>query len=199
MYEPLPRMPLHLASRASRSGDMAEALYWAIDDSGLRLPARREIARKSLVSEATISRRLRDSSSDEQRLVTLLVSARQLTYPPGWHQRAWPHWVPESDLELRDVRAWIACLAVATSAPPVAEAVCQAWKHELEILVGQLGGDETSALPEGDPEAVVDAEAVQALLLGLSIRRLLDAELTWDRALALLRRVVSALGHESTP
>lgn len=197
MYEPLPSMPLHLASRASRIGDMAEALYWAVDELGLRLPARRDIARHAHVSEATISRRLRDSSSDEQRLVTVLVSARQRTYPPDWHRRAWRHWVPESDLELRDVRAWIACLAVATSAPPVAEAVCEAWKHELEILVGQLGDDATSAPHEGDPELVADAEAIQALLLGLSIKRLLDAELPWDRASMLLRRVVCALGHES--
>ena len=37
----------------------------------------------------------------------------------------------------------------------------------------------------------------RALLLGLSVKRVLDPELTWDRALTLLRRVVAALGHES--
>ena len=197
MYEPLPKMPLHLASRASRLGDMTEALYWAIDEAGLRLPARRDIARHARVSEATISRRFRDSRSDEGRLVSMLVSARDRTYPPSWHERAWPHWVPESDLELRDVRAWIACLAVASSAPPAAEAVCEAWEHELGVIVEQLGGDVAPTDRGGDPEVVADAEAVQALLLGLSMKRVLAPELTWEHAVTLLRRVVAALGHES--
>ena len=36
MYAPEPRIPLHLGSRATRVSDMAEALFWAIDESGLR-------------------------------------------------------------------------------------------------------------------------------------------------------------------
>ena len=56
MYEPEPRIPLHLDSRATRVADMAVALFWAIDEAGLRLPSRREIARHSS-SAISIQRR----------------------------------------------------------------------------------------------------------------------------------------------
>jgi hypothetical protein len=45
MYEPLPRMTQHLISRYNLVGHMAGALYDAIGESGLRLPARRDLAR----------------------------------------------------------------------------------------------------------------------------------------------------------
>ena len=199
MYEPEPKMPLHLGSRATRLGDLAEALYWAIDGSGLRLPARRDIAGHARVSEATISRRFRDTRGGEERVAAVLASARDRTYPPQWGERGWPRWVPESDLELRDVRAWLACLAVATHAPSVAEAVRLAWEHEHAVVVATLTGDVASPHDEPDAEVASDAEVVQALLLGLSIRRLLDPEVTWDRASMLLRRVVGALGYDPAP
>ena len=111
MYEPEPKMPLHLGGCATRVADMAEALYWAIDESGLRLPARREIARHSRVSKATISRRLRDSRSTEERLTVRLVRARRDTYPPGFQSEGWPRWLPETTQELQDARVWLSCLA----------------------------------------------------------------------------------------
>lgn len=195
MYEPLPRMPLSLSSRASRVADMAEALYWAIDELGLRLPSRRDIARHSRVSEATISRRLRDARGNEEGLATLLVSAREHTYPPGFDHEGWSRWLPRDDLDLGDVRAWVACLAMARQGTTVVEAVRRAWERELPQLVCQLTGSMSSPDEQG-PATLADAEAVQALLLGLSIRQVHDAELTPDRAVELVQRVVAALGHD---
>ena len=138
LYEEPPKMPLHLGSRASRVGDMAEALYWAIEESGLRLPSRREIAHHSRVSEATISRRMRDAGCGEDRLATLLVSARDRTHPQMAFGLDWSRWLPMSDLELRDVRAWIACLALATPVPDVGEAVRLTWEHERDAILYDL-------------------------------------------------------------
>lgn len=195
MYEPLPRMPLHLASRASRLGDLAEALYGAIDDVGLRLPSRRDISRHAHVSEATVSRRLRDASHTEERVASVLASARAMTYPPGWKEEGWSRWVPESDVDLQDVRVWVACLAMATHAPSVGEAVRSAWEREHRELVRQLTGEVDGPDHPCTPEVALDAQLVLALLLGLSIRRVLDPEVTSEHASAALLRMVAALGH----
>lgn len=195
MYEPEPLMPLHLSSHATRLGDLAQALWSAIDDVGLRLPSRRDIAGHSFVSEATISRRLRDISGGEERVASVLASARERTYPPGWVQDGWSRWVPTSDIDLQDVRVWIACLALATHAPPVGEAVRRAWDHEHWQLVRQLTGSVRGPGNPCDPEVALDAQLVLALLLGLSIRRVLDPTVTSERAAASLRRLLDALGH----
>lgn len=195
MYEPLPRMPLHLASRASRLGDLAEALYGAIDDVGLRLPSRRDISRHAQVSEATVSRRLRDASHTEELVASVLASARAMTYPPGLKEEGWSRWVPESDVDLQDVRVWIECLAMATQAPSVSEAVRSAWEHEHRELVRQLTGEVHWPDHPCAPEIALDAQLLLALLLGLSIRRVLDPEVTSEHASASLLRMVAALGH----
>ena len=195
MYEPEPLMPLHLSSHASRLGDLAEALYGTVDDVGLRLPSRRDLARHARVSEATVSRRLRDGAHTEERVASVLASARERTYPPGWNEEGWSRWVPQSDVDLRDVRVWIACLALATHLPSVTAAVRSAWSHEHAAVVHQLTGEVHRAENPCDSEAARDADAVQALLLGLSVRRALDPEHTGDLAVASLRRVVAALGH----
>lgn len=195
MYEPEPLMPLQLSSHATRLGDLAQALWTAIDDVGLRLPSRRDIARHSWVSEATISRRLRDISGGEERVASVLASARERTYPPGWRQDGWSRWLPTADIDLQDVRVWIACLALGTHAPPVREAVCSAWEHEHWKLVEQLTGSFHGPGNPGDPEIALDAQLLLAMLLGLSIRRLLDPAVTSEHAAASLRRLLSALGH----
>ena len=195
MYEPEPLMPLHLSSHATRLGDLAQALWSAIDDVGLRLPSRRDIAGHSFVSEATISRRLRDISGGEERVASVLASARERTYPPGWVQDGWSRWVPTSDIDLQDVRVWIACLALATHAPPVGEAVRSAWDHEHWQLVRQLTGSVHGPGNPCDPEVALDAQLVLDLLLGLSIKRVLDPTVTSERAAASLRRLLDALGH----
>lgn len=195
MYEPEPLMPLHLSSHATRLGDLAQALWAAVDDVGLRLPSRRDIAGHSWVSEATISRRLRDISGGEERVASVLASARERTYPPGWRHDGWSRWLPTADVDLQDVRVWIACLALATHAPPVREAVCNAWEHEHRELMEQLTGSFHGPGDAGDPEVGLDAQLLLALLLGLSIRRLLDPAVTSEHAAASLRRLVVALGH----
>lgn len=192
MYEREPRMPLHLGSRATRIADMAEALYWAIDESGLRLPPRRDIARHSRVSEATVSRRLRDSrTTEEERLTVRLVKARKNTYPPDYETAGWPRWIPETEQDLQDVRIWLSCLAQAAYRPAVSEAVLEAWAHEHRQVVCHLS---PSALEDVTMEVETDAEVLWALLLGLAIRRALDPDLSRDHALMLLGRAVSALG-----
>ena len=55
---------------------------------GLRLPPRRDIARWAHVSEATISRRFRESRSDETKLVSRLLDARRRTHPRGYASEA---------------------------------------------------------------------------------------------------------------
>ncbi len=195
MEEPLPRMPLHLCSRATRLGDLAEALYWAIDDVGLRLPSRHDIARHAHVSEATISRRLRDAGHTEDRVASALVSARGMTSPPGRPEEGWSRWVPGSDLALQDVRVWVAGLAAATHSPTVMEAVRSVWEREHWAVVRQLTGEPHWAERPCPPEVSRDAQLVQAVLLGLSIRRLLDPDVAPDHTLASLRRLLLALGH----
>ena len=186
MYEREPRIPLHLGSRATRLADMAEALYWAIDELGPRLPARRDIARHSHVSEATISRRLRDGRTTEAHLTRRLVRARRDTYPSGYYTEGWARWLPESEQDLQDVRVWMTCLALAAHQPEVAEAVREAWEHDLTQLGHHVGTADAGA-----------REIIGALVLGLSIRRLLDPALTHDHALALVERVVAAV-HDAT-
>lgn len=195
MYEPEPLMPLHLASHATRLGDLAQALWTAIDDVGLRLPSRRDIAAHSFVSEATISRRLRDISGGEERVASVLASARERTYPKGWVQDGWSRWVPTSDIDLQDVRVWMACLALATHAPSVSEAVRSAWEHEHGQLVRKLTGSVHGPDHPCDPEVALDAQLLLALLLGLSIRCVLDPKVTSEHAAASLRRLLVALGH----
>lgn len=184
MYEPLPRMTRHLGSRATQVSDMTEALYWAIDGAGLRLPPRREVARRARVSEATISRRFRESRSNEENLVTRLVNARRHTHPRGYLEDGWARWLPAEDVDLQDVRVWLSCLALAAYSPAVAEVVRDAWDDERERLASDLG-------PTDDCDA--RAELVQAVLVGLSIRCALDPEMSHERAVALLERAAGAL------
>lgn len=195
MSAPEPLMPLHLSSHASRLGDLAEALYCTIDDVGLRLPSRRDLARHARISEATVSRRLRDAAHTEERVASVLASARERTYPPGWPEEGWSRWISQSDVDLRDARVWIACLALATHVPAVAAVVRSAWEHEHAAVVRQLTGQVHWADDPCSPEDARDAEVLQALLLGLSIRRALDPDLTPEVVLASLCRVVAALGH----
>lgn len=171
---------------------MAEAVYWAIDESGLRLPSRRDIARRAHVSEATISRRFKDSVVEE-RLAATLVSARERTYPPDFSHDGWHRWLPESEAELKDLRVWLACLAFASQSSTVADAVRAAWQHERRSLQGRLG----LPLVEADEESPV-IDALQALILGLSLRRVLDPELSHARALSLLEMVAGSWGRDGS-
>src|SRR6478672_7050277 len=180
MYAPEPRIPLHLGSRATRVADMAEALFWAIDESGLRLPSRRDIARHSHVSEATVSRRLRDSRCTEDHLAARLAKARARTFPPGYVSEGWPRWIPESDQDLQDTRVWISCLALASHSEAVLEEVLQAWVVERSQLVHQL--DPTVHDDEVPEDLAMTAEILRAVVLGLAISRVLDPAVTYERA-----------------
>jgi hypothetical protein len=191
MYDPEPRIPLHLGSRATRIADMAEALFWAIDESGLRLPSRRDIARHSHVSEATISRRLRDSGCTEDLLAGRLAKARARTFPPGYVTEGWQRWLPETAQDLQDTRAWISCLALASHSDAVAEEVLQAWAIEHRQLVQHL--DPSAYDDEVPDEVAVAAEILRAVVLGLAIRLALDPGSTHDHAVELLARAVAAL------
>ena len=190
MYEREPRIPLHLGSRATRLADMAEALFWAIDELGPRMPARRDIARHSRVSEATISRRLRDARTTEVHLIRRLVRARRDTYPPGYHTDGWSRWLPETDQDIQDARVWLSCLALAAHDADVADAVRDTWAGEQRQLGLHLHPSPYGEVPD---EVEVDAETLRALVLGLAIRRVLDPDLTHERALMLLDRAVGAL------
>ena len=193
--DPDPLMPLHLSSRATRLGDLAVALYAAVDDVGLRLPSRRDIARHSRISEATVCRRFREVPGGEEQVAGVLASARERTFPPGWPEDGWSRWIPGSDTELQDAGVWIACLAMAAYTPSVAEVVRHTWERELEALVRQLTG--VLHLPGNpcDPEVALDAQVLLAVVVGLTIRRRLDPEVTAEQALVTLRRALAALGH----
>jgi DNA-binding transcriptional MocR family regulator len=190
MYEPLPRMTQHLISRYNLVGHMAGALYDAIGESGLRLPARRDLARAAGLSEATVSRRLREVCSEE-RLTAALMSARDRTFPPGWHEDGWERWLPGTELELGDLRVWLACLELAATSPAAAQAVSEAWSRERRDLAAQPLDE--AAPPELSEQAVADATVLQGLVLGLSVRRLLDSGFSHDHSVALLARAVAAL------
>lgn len=191
MYVPEPRIPLHLGSRATRVADMAEALFWAIDETGLRLPSRRDIARHSHVSEATVSRRLRDSRCTEDHLAARLAKARARTFPPGYVSEGWPRWIPESDQDLQDTRVWISCLALASHSEAVLEEVLQAWVVERSQLVRHLAS--TVYDDEVPDEVAGAAEILRAVVLGLAISRALDPAVTYERATDLLAQTVAAL------
>ncbi len=191
MYEPPPRMIQHLASRYTLVGRMAGALHHAIGASGLRLPARRELARSAGISEATVSRRLREVCSEE-RLTEALISARDRTFPPGWPGDGWDRWLPRTDLELDDLRVWLACLELAATSPFSAQAVSEVWSRERTAWQAQLLG--TAAPAAVDEEVAADAEVLQGLVLGLSLRRLLDGGFLHERSAALLMRAIAALG-----
>jgi hypothetical protein len=194
MYEPLPRMTQHLISRYTLVGRMAGALYDAIGGTGLRLPARRDLARSAGVSEATVSRRLREVCSEE-RLTATLVSARDRTFPPGWHEDGWERWLPGTDLELSDLRVWLACLELAATSPATAQAVSEAWSRERRGLAAQFLDDVAPA--ELSEQAAADAAVLQGLVLGLSIRRLLDTSFSHDESMTLLARAVAALSDSA--
>ncbi|SEC05385.1 hypothetical protein SAMN04489844_1584 [Nocardioides exalbidus] len=66
----------------------------------------------------------------------------------------------------------------------VGEVVRDSWERELDVLLRDL--------EQADP--TVGAELVQLVVAGLSIRRVLDPDLTHERAVALLEHAVSALG-----
>lgn len=195
----LPRIPRHLGSRESALSSLAESLYWTINASGLRLPARRDLARHALVSEPTISRRLRAWADGEERVVVRLVMARQRTYPPGYAEEGWGRWIPQDDPDLQDARAWLACLAIASSVEPMHPAVCQAvretWWHEHDEVIGQLRRSGVPTEGDHEGETALRAEIVQALLLGLCLRRLLDPDCTAQHAKALLDRAVASLSR----
>jgi hypothetical protein len=192
MYELPPRMVQHLWSRYSRLGEMAVALHATIGAVGLRLPPRRELAKWARMSEATVGRRLHEVCTEE-RLVSALVEARTNTYPPGYDHEGWARWLPAADRDVADVRVWLACLELAAGSPSTAAAVTAAWATERGRLEAQLLD---SYLPEAVDEDTRDAaEVLQACLLGLSIRRALDPDLTAERAGALLDRMVAALSR----
>ena len=197
MFEPEPRIPLHLGSRATRVSDMAEALFWAIDESGLRLPSRRDIARHSHVSEATVSRRLRDSRCTEDLLAARLAKARARTFPPGYVTEGWRRWLPKSEQDLQDTRVWISCLALASHSDSVLEEVLQAWVVERGQLVHHL--DPAAYDDEVPDEVAIAAEILRAVVLGLAISLTLDPTVTYDRAADLLARAVAALHPSGTP
>jgi hypothetical protein len=152
-----------------------------------------------LVSEPTISRRLRAWADGEERLVARLVLARRRTYPPGHVEEGWGRWIPQDDADLQDVRAWLACLSIASSVEPiqpvVRQAVRETWWHEHDEVIRQLGrsGVPTTGCHEG--EASLRAEIVQSLLLGLCLRRLLDPDCTVQHAETLLDRAVASLSR----
>lgn len=197
MYELPPRMVQHLWSRYSRLGEMAVALHATIGASGLRLPPRRELAKWARMSEATVGRRLQEETCTEERLISALVKARTNTYPPGYHFEGWARWLPEADRDLADVRVWLACLELAAGSPVAAAAVHEAWATERGQLEAHLTGDYMRPHVV-DEDTRDDAEVLQACLLGLSIRRALDPDLTRERAGALLDRVLARLGRATT-
>lgn len=191
-------MTRHLGSRYTRASDMAEALYWAIDEAGLRLPPRRDIARRAGVSEATISRRFRESGGDEEDLVSRLVRARRSTYPPGYISDGLSRWLPEEAVDIQDVRVWLSCLARAAYSTELAEVVTDAWRDERELLSMQLGSTDSVSEPEHEPEHEPEQEGVreeilQAVVLGLCIRRALDPGMEHGRAVEVLARALSGL------
>lgn len=195
MYEPDPRMVQHLLSRHTQWATMAAALHLAIDRCGLRLPSRGDLARVARVSNATVSRRLTAIGS-EQHLIQALVSAREWTHPRGYLEDGWVRWLPDAEREVADVRVWLACLELAAGSPDVALAVRESWARERRAVADQLVGRRFAA-QEHDGGTALDAELVQSLILGLSIRRVLDAALTHERSKEIVGRAVSALGHES--
>jgi hypothetical protein len=197
MYELPPRMVQHLWSRYSRLGEMAVALHATIGASGLRLPPRRELARWARMSEATVGRRLQEDTCTEERLISALVRARTNTYPPGYHDGGWNRWLPGADRDLADVRVWLACLELAAGSSVTAAAVNAAWAAERRQLEAHLLGRHFADAADEDTRA--DAEVLQAYLLGLSIRRALDPDLTHERAGALLGRLVAAMGRATSP
>jgi hypothetical protein len=194
MYELPPRMAQHLWSRYSRLGEMAVALHATIGASGLRLPPRRELAKWARMSEATVGRRLKEDACTEERIISALVRARSNTYPPGYHVEGWTRWLPEADRDRADVRVWLACLELGAGSPVTAAAVNAAWATERGHLEAQLT-DSYMRPDVVDDDTRDDAEVLQAYLLGLSIRRALDPDLTHERASTLLQRVVAALGR----
>lgn len=116
-----------------------------------------------------------------------LVWARRRTYPRGYAPDGWPRWVPESDTEVQDLRVWTTCLAMAAYSAPVAVEVQELWAAERATLAFDLG--------RSREEVSDEVEVIHTFLLGLSLRRLLDPELTTARALALLDHVLQSLGH----
>lgn len=180
-----PRIPLHLGSRYSPVADLAAALFFAIDESGPRLPPRRDVARMAGVSETTVSRRFRDQRSTEDALVSRLAGARRATYPPGFAFDGWARWVPEQERDLRDARVWLACVAFAAYSPVAAEAVREVWDAERSLVQGGSG----SAAPTGR----ADVDAVHALTVGLTVLRAVDPGMTHGRALVVLERVLALL------
>jgi hypothetical protein len=192
VYELPPRMVQHLWSRYSRLGEMAVALHATIGASGLRLPPRRELAKWARMSEATVGRRLHEVCTEE-RLVSALVEARTNTHPPGYHTEGWARWLPAADRDVADVRVWLACLELAAGSPTTAAAVTAAWATERSRLEAQLLDSYFADAVDEDTRD--DAEVLQAYLLGLSIRRALDPDLTHERAGALLGRLVAALSR----
>lgn len=144
------------------------------------------------MSEATVGRRLQEEACTEERLVAALVEARTNTYPPGYRNEGWARWLPQTARDLADVRVWLACLELAAGSLAAAAAVRAAWASEREQLEAHLTG--AYMRPEVvDEDTRDDAELLQAFLLGLSIRRALDPDLTDGRAGALLDRVVARL------
>ncbi|GAB3018309.1 hypothetical protein GCM10011376_00820 [Nocardioides flavus (ex Wang et al. 2016)] len=190
MYELPPRMVQHLESRYTRLGELAAALHMTIAETGLRLPARRQLARWARLSEATVGRRMQEVCTEE-RLVSALVRARTRTYPPGWASEGWGRWLPATARDLTDVRVWIACLELGAASSAAASAVCAAWASELRGLEAQLMG--TIAPEAVDDDVRDDAEVLQAYVLGTSIRRALDPAFTPERAADLLGRLIAAL------
>lgn len=194
-YEPLPRIAHHLASRATRISDMAEGLFWAIDEAGLRLPPRRDIARRAHVSEATISRRFRESRSDETNLVSRLLDARRRTHPRGYASEGWARWLPDDRASLKDVRVWMSCLALAAYSAPLAEVVREVWDAEHESLVWTLTFDAGVSRDDMSYDVEAAADLLQVALLGVATRQALDPELSHEHALAMIQHLADLLAR----
>ncbi len=193
-----PRMPLHLQSRYSPIAELTAALFWAIEETGPRLPPRRDIARLARMSEATVSRRFRDRRTTEDALVARLAAARMATFPPGWVADGWDRWVPRTERDLTDARVWLTCLGFAAYSATAAESVRETWELERTRLAQELA---PATRPQGDgaqrllADLAAEADAVHALLLGLTVLRVVDPGMTQERALAALDRVVGRSGQ----
>lgn len=179
-------MWVSLRSRMTIVGDMTAGLYEVIHEDGLSMPAQRVLAEKCRISGATLSRRLQRWGWED--LVVGLVDARGRTFPAALRPTTWAEWLPGDEDELADACVWAACEQVAVGSQRVATAVAAVWGEQRRTMA-QL-------LPQTNPDdAMVDevADALHAIVMGLTARTLIDCDFDHDRALAVLTTVVDAV------